>query len=138
MIYEIIDMDRDYPILRKWWARQRHAILPREILPQLGVRITSDPPELEPICIAFLYLTSATLGHASWLTTNPERPLTERHEAIQLALRGIENVAEANGVTHLVTTTARSGLKKTLERRLGYKADPKPHYLMFKKIGESA
>jgi hypothetical protein len=65
-----INLDVDHPVLAVWWEAHKWPVVPRSVLPKLGV-VTLDG-DLR-VAAAFLYMdNSVGVCWLEWLVTNPD------------------------------------------------------------------
>lgn len=65
-----IELDTDYPVLTVWWEAHGWPVVPRVILPKLGVMAMDGDLR---VAAAFLYMdNSVGVSMLEWLVTNPD------------------------------------------------------------------
>lgn len=65
-----IELEQDYPFLAAWWTAHGWPVVPRAILPKLGVMAMDDDLR---VAAAFLYMdNSVGVSMLEWLVTNPD------------------------------------------------------------------
>ncbi len=93
---------QDYAILERWWKARAKEAPPRNILPTLGVIVSSSPapssnpqPSIaaqQPLAAAFAYLDATGSGVAwiGWMITDPAAPKAAAGRAMLRALDFLE------------------------------------------------
>ena len=114
MKYRKWSLDKDYPILVKWWTDWKFGTVPKECLPPDGIMVEIDG---KPICAGGLYVCDGTtFGFMEWVVTDKYADLRKRHKALKLCIDGIMELAKNNGVRLVYTMTKNSALQKRYQK----------------------
>tara|TARA_R110001583_G_scaffold62155_1_gene183106 strand:+ start:245 stop:682 length:438 start_codon:yes stop_codon:yes gene_type:complete len=109
-------LDTDYKYLVEWWKQHEFGTVPKECLPPDGIIVSLD----KPICAAGLYLCNGTkFGFMEWVVVDKKIGLKTAHNALNLCIEEIIQMAKDNNVKLLYTVTAEKALHKRYTRYHG-------------------
>ena len=102
-------LDTDYKYLVEWWKQYDFGTVPKECLPPDGIVVLLD----RPICAAGLYLCKGTkFGFMEWGVVDKKIGLKTAHNALNLCIGEIIQMAKDNNIKLLYTVTAQEALQK--------------------------
>lgn len=109
-----IDLNKDYPVLYKWWSEHEGwAPIPQHLLPPLGL-IEEDSQTGAPLCAGFVYQTLGTpLGWLEWIISDPTSDKIKRGLAVDRLISALKKEAAKVGTTTLFTS---SNSQKLIQR----------------------
>ena len=116
------NLDTDYEYLVKWWKQHEFGTVPKECLPPDGIIVSLD----KPICAAGLYLCNGTkFGFMEWVVVDKKIGLKTAHNALNLCIEEIIQMAKDNNVRLLYTVTAQEALQKRYTKYHGMEVGEK-------------
>jgi hypothetical protein len=103
------------------------------MLPENGTGGFMVEKNNKPIIAGFLYTTNSKVAWVEWVVSDPDYRESDRKQAMELLINGIENVAKNSGFKVILSIGRSKGLIET-HRKLGYTIDKNPSYEISKKI----
>ena len=104
----------DYDTFAKWWTGRGGIVVPKVLLPSLGVIVEDDKVMR---AAAWLYRDSdSKVGWVAWTVTNPENTAFASVRAVQLLLGAMAALAEEFKLPLLYAQIQQKGLMKAFER----------------------
>ena len=85
------------------------------------------------IVAGFIYYTNSKGALLEWIVSNPDYREADRKEALELLIKGAEEVCKANGVKYMFSIGRSKPLIET-HRKLDWTVDKSPSYEITKKI----
>ena len=85
------------------------------------------------IVAGFVYMTNSKAALLEWIISNPEYRDDDRNDAIELLIKGAEQVLKDQGIMHVFTIGRNQKLIDT-HKKLGWTADPSPSYEITKNL----
>jgi hypothetical protein len=108
--------DTDYDdTLVKWWQDWRWTAPPKDMLPEdgkCGMMVSKDG---ENICAGFLYFTNSKTAWLEYIVSNFEYKNKDRHEAIELLINMLSELAKDKGIKYIYTSLKSKSLIKKYE-----------------------
>ena len=87
----------------------------------------------QPIVAGFLYTTNSKAALLEWIVSNPKYREDDREQAIELLIKGVENVCKKQGIKYVFSIGRNKNLIET-HKKLGYQIDDKPSHEIVKII----
>ena len=87
----------------------------------------------QPIIAGFLYTTNSKAALLEWIVSSPNYRENDRKEAIELLIKGAENVCKKQGIRYIFSIGRNKHLIE-IHKKLGYQVDDNPSYEITKKI----
>ena len=117
------------------WCEQwpKWVPVPKHMLPENGTGGFMVEKNNKPIVAGFLYTTNSKVAWVEWVVSDPTYRDSDRKEALELLIKGIENVAKNSGFQVILSIGRSRGLIE-VHRKLGYTIDKDPSYEISKKI----
>ena len=110
MKYRKWSLDKDYPILVKWWTDWKFGTVPKECLPPDGIMVEIDG---KPICAGGLYLCDGTtFGFMEWVVADKRATRRNVHKALKICIDAIMELAKDKGIKLVYTVTKERELHK--------------------------
>lgn len=126
--------DSDWNTLVKWWDSWPEWQAPaKDFLPDNGKGGFIVEKQSKPIVAGFLYTTNSKAALLEWIISNPEYREKDRKQAIELLIKGAENVCKNQGIRYIFSIGRSQHLINT-HKQLGYTVDEKPSYEITKII----
>ena len=125
--------EKDWDTLVSWWKWWRHAIMPKEFLPENGTGGIMVEKDNIPIVAGFFYQTNSTLVIFDWVVSNPKYRDSDRGEAIELLIKESEKTCKKLGYRHIFSWARNKKLVDT-HRKLGWNVDKKPSNELIKNL----
>ena len=125
--------EEDYGTIMEWWTRWEWPVLPRHMLPDNGKSGYMVEKDDKLIVCGFLYLTNSKIAWLEWIVSNPDYREKDRKQAIELLIKGAENVCKNQGIRYIFSIGRSQHLINT-HKQLGYTVDEKPSYEITKII----
>ena len=124
----------DWKTLCSWWELcPKWVPVPKHMLPENGTGGFMVEKNNKPIVAGFLYTTNSKVAWVEWVFSDPTYRDSDRKEALELLIKGIENVAKNSGFQVILSIGRSRGLIE-VHRKLGYTIDKDPSYEISKKI----
>lgn len=108
-----IDIERDYPMLARWWEAHNWPHVPKDHLPNVGA---ISEFEGIPLCAGWLYLSGSAFSMLEYIVTNPKAPLSKRAIGVESVVNTLKDAALRSGAKTVMTSVKSKGLIKTLKR----------------------
>ena len=129
--------ESDWDLLTQMWSSwEWDEHLDKDLLPDNGTGGFIVEKNNEPIVAGFLYSKNSRLWTIGWPISNKNYRGADRKEAVELLLKGMENVAKASGCKALITLASNKTLIET-HKKLGWTVDYKTAYEVSKKITQN-
>jgi len=126
--------DSDWDTLVSWWDSWPEWTAPsKDFLPDNGKGGFMVEKNNQPIVAGFLYTTNSKAALLEWIVSNPKYRESDRNEAVELLIKGAENVCKEQGIKYIFSIGRNKNLIKT-HKKLGYQVDDKPSYEIVKII----
>ena len=126
--------DSDWDTLVEWWSSWPEWQAPsKDFLPDNGKGGFMVEKEGKLIVAGFLYTTNSKAALLEWIVSNPKYREDDRTEAIELLIKGAENVCKKQGIKYIFSIGRNKHLIET-HKKLGYTVDNKSSYEITKKI----
>jgi N-acetylglutamate synthase-like GNAT family acetyltransferase len=126
--------DSDWDTLVEWWDSWPEWTAPsKDFLPDNGKGGFMVEKNNQPIVAGFLYTTNSKAALLEWIVSNPKYRESDRNEAVELLIKGAENVCKEQGIKYIFSIGRNKNLIKT-HKKLGYQVDDKPSYEIVKII----
>jgi len=126
--------DSDWDTLVEWWDSWPEWTAPsKDFLPDNGKGGFMVEKDNKPIIAGFLYITNSKAALLEWIVSNPKYRESDRNEAVELLIKGAENVCKEQGIKYIFSIGRNKNLIKT-HKKLGYQVDDKPSYEIVKII----
>ena len=126
--------DSDWDTLVEWWDSWPEWTAPsKDFLPDNGKGGFIVEKDNKPIIAGFLYITNSKAALLEWIVSNPKYRESDRNEAVELLIKGAENVCKEQGIKYIFSIGRNKNLIKT-HKKLGYQVDDKPSYEIVKII----
>jgi hypothetical protein len=110
MKYRKWSLDKDYPILVKWWTDWKFGTVPKECLPPDGIMVEIDG---KPICAGGLYIGVGTqFAFMEWIVTDQQADKRAVHKSLKMCIDAIMELAESKGMKLVYTATKEKELHK--------------------------
>lgn len=128
-------IEKDYETLKVWWENWRGwgTAPPKDFLPGNGTSGFIVEKDDIGVVAGFLYTTNSKAAILEWVISNPEYKNKDRKEALELLIKGAENVANSSGYRYMFTITGNQHLINTHEK-LGWTKDPRKSHELTKKL----
>ena len=124
----------DWETLCSWWdAWPEWVNPPKDFLPDNGTGGLMVYKHNTPIVAGFIYYTNSKGALLEWIISNPEYRDDDRNDAIELLIKGAEQVLKDQGIMHVFTIGRNQKLIDT-HKKLGWTADPSPSYEITKNL----
>ena len=126
--------DSDWDTLVEWWDSWPEWTAPsKDFLPDNGKGGFMVEKDNKPIIAGFLYITNSKAALLEWIVSNPKYRESDRNEAVELLIKGAEDVCKEQGIKYIFSIGRNKNLIKT-HKKLGYQVDDKPSYEIVKII----
>ncbi len=126
--------ENDWSFLPKWWEQWPKWKTPsRDALPDNGLGGLIVEKKGKPIIAGFIYTTNSKGVWFEWLISDPQYRDNDRQEALELLIKGAENVCKSQGYKYILFIGRHSNLINTF-KSLGWSADESPSYELIKII----
>tara|TARA_R100000935_G_scaffold4495_1_gene10729 strand:+ start:137 stop:544 length:408 start_codon:yes stop_codon:yes gene_type:complete len=126
--------DSDWNTLVEWWDTWPDWVNPpKDFLPDNGKGGFMVEKNNQPIVAGFLYTTNSKAALLEWIVSNPEYREKDRLKAIELLIKGAENVCKKQGIKYIFSIGRNKHLINT-HKKLGYQVDDKPSHEITKKL----
>ena len=126
--------EEDWETLCSWWEQwPKWVPVPKHMLPENGTGGFMVEKNKKPIVAGFLYTTNSKVAWVEWVVSDPTYRDSDRKEALELLIKGIENVAKNSGFQVILSIGRSRGLIE-VHKKLGYTIDKDPSYEISKKI----
>jgi hypothetical protein len=126
--------DSDWNTLVEWWDAWPEWTTPsKDFLPDNGKGGFIVEKNNLPIVAGFLYTTNSKAALLEWIISNPKYRDNDRNEAIELLIKGVENVCKKQGIKYVFSIGRNKNLIET-HKKLGYQIDDKPSHEIVKII----
>ena len=126
--------DDDWETLCSWWdAWPEWVNPPKDFLPDNGTGGLMVYKHNTLIVAGFIYYTNSKGALLEWIISNPDYREADRKEALELLIKGAEEVCKANGVKYMFTIGRSRPLIET-HRKLGWTIDEGSSHEITKKI----
>ena len=103
-------LDKDYPILVKWWTDWKFGTVPKECLPPDGIMVEIDG---KPICAGGLYIGIGTqFAFMEWIVTDQQADKRVVHKSLKMCIDAIMELAKSKGMKLVYTATKEKELHK--------------------------
>ncbi len=110
MKYRKWSLDKDYPILVKWWTDWKFGTVPKECLPPDGIMVEIDG---KPICAGGLYIGIGTqFAFMEWIVTDQQADKRVVHKSLKMCIDAIMELAKSKGMKLVYTATKEKELHK--------------------------
>ena len=110
MKYRKWSLDKDYPILVKWWTDWKFGTVPKECLPPDGIMVEIDG---KPICAGGLYIGVGTqFAFMEWIVTDKNADKRVVHKSLKMCIDAIMELAKSKGMKLVYTATKEKELHK--------------------------
>ena len=110
MKYRKWSLDKDYPILVKWWTDWKFGTVPKECLPPDGIMVEIDG---KPICAGGLYIGVGTqFAFMEWIVADKRATRRDVHKALKICIDAIIELAKSKGMKLVYTATKEKELHK--------------------------
>lgn len=125
--------ESDYEDMSSWWKWWRWPELSKDVLPMNGTGGLMVYKDDILIAAGFLYLTNSKVAWLDWIISNPEYRESDRKDALEVLIMGLEDVARSQGCNTIISIT-RSKSLMNIHEKLNYTVDKNPSYEISKKI----
>ena len=126
--------ESDWDTLVKWWDSWPDWTAPsKDFLPDDGTGGLMVEKNGRPIVAGFIYKTNSSSVLLEWIVSDPEYRDNDRNEAIELLIKGVENVCKKQGIKYVFSIGRNKNLIET-HKKLGYQIDDKPSHEIVKII----
>jgi hypothetical protein len=126
--------ENDWETLCKWWEAWPEWTNPaRDFLPDNGKGGLMVEKNNIPIVAGFLYFTNSKGVLLEWVVSNPEYRDEDRKQAIELLIKGAEEVCIAQGMKYMFSIGRSKSLIR-MHEKLGWTVDKSPSHEITKKI----
>jgi hypothetical protein len=125
--------ESDYEDMSLWWKWWRWPELSKDVLPMNGTGGLMVYKDDILIAAGFLYLTNSKVAWLDWIISNPEYRESDRKDALEVLIMGLEDVARSQGCNTIISIT-RSKSLMNIHEKLNYTVDKNPSYEISKKI----
>ena len=126
--------ESDWDILPKWWDGWKNWVQPsRDALPNNGLGGLIVEKNNKPILAGFIYTTNSKGAWIEWIISDPNYRDDDRQEALELLIKGAENICKAQGIKYVLFIGRHQNLINTFEK-LGWNVDKKPSHELIKQI----
>ena len=126
--------DSDWNTLVEWWDAWPEWKAPaKDFLPDNGKGGFIVEKKDQPIVAGFLYTTNSKAALLEWIVSNPKYREDDREQAIELLIKGVENVCKKQGIKYVFSIGRNKNLIET-HKKLGYQIDDKPSHEIVKII----
>jgi len=116
-----INLDVDHPVLATWWEAHGWPVVPRAILPKLGVMALSGDMR---VAAAFLYMdNSVGVSMLEWLVTNPDATGKQSLAAIGAVIGFLSERALEMDYGVMLTSCRQPGLARIYQHHGFEKTD---------------
>lgn len=116
-----INLDADHPVLAVWWEAHGWPVVPRAILPKLGVMAMAGDLR---VAAGFLYMdNSVGVSMLEWLVTNPDATGRQSLAAIGAVIGFLSERALEMDYGVMLTSCRQPGLARIYERHGFAKTD---------------
>lgn len=116
-----VNLDADHPVLSLWWEAHRFPVVPRSILPKLGVMALDGEVR---VAAAFLYMdNSVGVSWLEWLVTNPDATGKQSLAGIGAVVNFLAERALELDYGVMLTTCRQPALARIFERHGFAKTD---------------
>jgi hypothetical protein len=123
-----IELEKDHPMLARWWTGHGWNVVPAVILPKLGVIAEMDG---EDMAAAFLYMdNSVGVCWLEWLVTNPSAKPFPAIRCVSQVIGFLRERALELDYGVMMTTCRQSSLARLYERNGFQKTDSGVTHLM--------
>jgi len=110
-----IDLEKDYPILTRWWKSHDWQPVAKEVLPPLGYVVCQKERML---MAGFLY-TAGLVSWFEWIVSNPDTTGRETIISLDMLVDHVGEVCKEKGILVTFHATNVKSLIKRLESK-GY------------------
>ena len=126
--------DSDWNTLVEWWSAWPDWVAPaKDFLPDNGKGGFIVEKNNIPIVAGFLYTTNSKAALLEWIVSNPEYREEDRLKAIELLIKGAENVCKEQDIKYIFSIGRNKHLINT-HKKLGYHIDDKPSHEIIKTL----
>jgi len=125
--------ESDWDTLQEWWTKWEWPQMNKDLLPLNGTGGLIVCKGDIPIIAGFLYLTNSKVAWVEWIISNQEYRETDRKEALERLILGLEEVALSVDRNIILSVGRNRGLID-MHKKLGYTVDEKPSYEISKKL----
>lgn len=108
----LFDFDKDYQRMAMWSEERSFPMIPKELLPPVGVMIEKDD---NPVCAGFLYYTNGGVAILDHLISDRKVDRPIRDQCIDYMITYLTQIARENGFKMLSAATNLGGLSKRYE-----------------------
>jgi len=116
-----INLDVDHPVLSVWWEAHGWPVVPRAILPKLGVMAMAGDLR---VAAGFLYMdNSVGVSMLEWLVTNPDATGRQSLAAIGAVIGFLSERALEMDYGVMLTSCRQQGLARIFEHHGFAKTD---------------
>jgi len=132
-IRKLVDSDWD-TLVKLWGTWPEWEVHPtKALLPENGTGGFIVEKNKTPIVAGFLYTTNSKVAWFEWVVSNADYRGSDRKEAMELLINGMESVAKSSGFEIILSIGRNKGLINT-HKKLGYTVDDIPSYTISKII----
>lgn len=111
--------NKDYPTLASWWEQYSWEAVASEILPNNAYIVSNDAGQ--DVAAGFVYFTNnAPIAYADWFITNPKSSNKDKHYALNLVYKKIEEECRKKKCKVITATITSKTLVKRMIRDHGY------------------
>ncbi len=126
--------ENDWETLCNWWKAWPKWTNPaKDFLPDNGKGGLMVEKNNIPIVAGFLYFTNSKGVLLEWIVSNPEYRDKDRRQAIELLIKGAEEVCIAQGMKYMFSI-GRSKSLINMHEQLGWTVDKSSSHEITKKI----
>lgn len=125
--------ESDYEHMSSWWKWWRWPEVSKDTLPMNGIGGLMVYKGDTLIAAGFLYLSNSRVAWLDWIVSNPQYRQSDRKDALELLIMGLEDVARHQGYNTIISI-ARNKSLINIHEKLGYTVDKSPSYEISKKI----
>lgn len=108
----LFDKKRDYEELYSWFEGWKMPPLPKEFLPEIGLIVGDVKTDY---AVGFLYRTDSAFCWLEWITGNPKETSIKRNQALDILIKDIIDIAQAEGFKAIHMSLRHEKLIKKLE-----------------------
>lgn len=111
----------DYTMISSWFQAMDWPLVPKESIPPYGIIVLGEDDK--PIASSFIYLVDekgSDFIYPGWVLFNPDIPYKKIIHAMDTLATAYEEIAKANGKTHIQTTMKTDSIINFLCNNHGY------------------
>lgn len=104
----------DYPVVTQWWKAQEWPVIPRRVLPPVGIMVDDDKGK--KLAAGWLYQTDTPISWIEWVVGNPEVDADTRGEAIDTLIDALKQKANQALKPVIYTSTSHPKFRDRLTK----------------------